>query len=335
MKENNKKRWLAFGIFILVIILSIYSDINRGSNKESLNFTKEAFDKFADSYQEEVISGSNQFSKIKVINVDGVIASDPSNDQIVKSLKNAADDDTVAGVILNINSPGGSVYASERIYKEIKKLQKLKKPVYAVMRELAASGGYYISAPCDKIFASNETWTGSIGVIIQSYSLEGLFNKYGIKEQNITTGKMKDAGSYGSDMDTEEKEYFQGLVDSAFGRFVKVVAKGRDLSEKDVRKLADGRVYDGSQAVKNGLVDKIGDLDDAIKDMDTSYKLNDPMVIQEVDYLNNFSKLFPGFMLKKDPAKSDLQIIKEMMEKDGIKPMYLYGGYCEWKNYYK
>ena len=194
------------------------------------------------------------------------------------------------------------------------------------MREMAASGGYYISAPTDRIYASNETWTGSIGVIIQSYSLQGLFEKYGIKEQNITTGKMKDAGSQGRDMSKEEKEYFQGLVDSAFDRFVKIVSEGRGISEREVRKLADGRVYDGSQALANGLVDKIGNLDSAIGDMASENNLEDPMVIRNENVMGSFSSIFSKVTdLKK--SESDLAILDKLMKNRGLRPMYLYGDY--------
>lgn len=330
MKENNKKRWLAAGLALLVLLVSLFTGGNEAKMDEKKNdFRKEAFSKFY-PVDEEILYGTNPTQKISVINVEGMIASDQSNDTIVDMLKEAQKDPQIAGVIMQINSPGGSVYASEKIYKEIKKLQEINKPVYAVMEELAASGGYYISAPCDKIYASNETWTGSIGVIMQSYSLEGLFDEYGIKEQNITTGKMKDAGSPGSDMDDEEKEYFQGLVDSAFGRFVKVVSEGRDMSEKEVRKLADGRVYDGSQALENGLVDKIGDLEDAYKDMTEAYNLSDPMLVKKSDVFSNFSKYFPGFKSLTDKPKSELEILKEFMNSEGNKPMYLYGGHYEW-----
>ena len=327
-KNNNKKRWLAAGLALLVLLVSLFTEGKEAKIDEN-KIRKEAFDKFYQMDEEEIY-GSNPLQKISVINVDGVIANDANNDTIVDLLEDARKDPNVAGVIMHINSPGGSVYASEKIYKEIKKLQEENKPVYSVMQELAASGGYYISAPCDKIFASNETFTGSIGVIMQSYSLEGLFEKYGIKEQNITTGKMKDAGSPGKVLDKEEKEYLQNLVDSAFSRFVKVVADGRDMSEADVRKLADGRVYDGSQALENGLVDKIGDLDDAYKDMAKEYNLSDPMLVEKSDVFSNFSKYFPGFKSFTDKPKSELQILQELMNSESKKPLYLYGGYYEW-----
>lgn len=324
--KNNAKKWIALAISVLVLVLSVFA---KDKDKEvEQNIRDKYMKNFSDfsSYTEEVIQGTNPKEKIKVVDVDGVISSNDANDYVVDELKRAKEDPLVKGVILNVNSPGGSVYASERIANQIKALKEAEKPVYTVMGEMAASGGYYISAPTDRIYASNETWTGSIGVIIQSYSLQGLFEKYGIKEQNITTGKMKDAGSQGRDMSKEEKEYFQGLVDSAFDRFVKIVAEGRGLSEREVRKLADGRVYDGSQALSNGLVDKIGDLDSAVSDMASENNLEDPMVIRNDNLMGSFSSIFSKVTdLKK--SESDLAILDKLMKNEGPRPMYLYGDY--------
>lgn len=324
--KNNAKKWIALAITALVLVLSVFA---KDKEREVEQNIKDKYVKnFSDfsNYTEEVIQGTNPKEKIKVVDVDGIIQSNDANDFVVDELKKAKEDSQIKGVILNVNSPGGSVYASERIANEIKALKEAEKPVYTVMREMAASGGYYISAPTDRIYASNETWTGSIGVIIQSYSLQGLFEKYGIKEQNITTGKMKDAGSQGRDMSKEEKEYFQGLVDSAFDRFVKNVCEGRNLSEREVRKLADGRVYDGSQALANGLVDKIGDLDSAIEDMTSENDLEDPMVIRNENIMGSFSSIFSKVTdLKK--SESDLAILDKLMSNGGPRPMYLYGDY--------
>ena len=324
--KNNAKKWIALAITALVLVVSVFAKDKE--RKVEQNIKDKYVKNFSDfsNYTEEVIQGTNPKEKIKVVDVDGVISSNDANDFVVKELKKAKEDPQIKGVILNVNSPGGSVYASERIANEIKALKEAQKPVYTVMREMAASGGYYISPPTDRIYASNETWTGSIGVIIQSYSLQGLFEKYGIKEQNITTGKMKDAGSQGRDMSKEEKEYFQGLVDSAFDRFVKIVSEGRGLSEREVRKLADGRVYDGSQALSNGLVDKIGDLDSAIGDMTSENNLEDPMVIRNENIMGSFSSIFSKVTdLKK--SESDLAILDKLMKNEGPRPMYLYGDY--------
>ena len=327
--KNNAKRWIALGITLLVFVISAFAKDKQDQMEEGIR------DKYIkditsfSNYTEEVYKGTNSKEKIKIVDVDGVIQSNDANDFVVEELKKAKEDPLVKGVILRVNSPGGSVYASEKIANQIKALKEAEKPVYTVMEEMAASGGYYISAPTDRIYASNETWTGSIGVIIQSKSLQGLFEKYGIKEQNITTGKMKDAGSVGRDMNDEEKAYFQGLVDSAFDRFVQIVAEGRGLSEREVRKIADGRVYDGSQALDIGLVDKIGDLDLAISEMASENGLQDPMVIENNDMMSSCNSLFSKAMdLKKE--SSDLAILDKMIKENDMKPMYLYGAYNDW-----
>lgn len=324
--QSNKKRWLAVGLALLVFLLSVFSSNN--IKEEKMNLKSQSWDKLL-AAEDKVIDGTNPINRIQVISVDRVIMTDENNDLIIDQLENALNDQTVAGVIMHINSPGGSVYASQRVAKKIKEVEEKGKPVYAVMQEMAASGGYYISAGCDKIYASNETWTGSIGVIIQSYSLEGLFDKYGIKEQNITTGKMKDAGSRGRDMSKEEKEYFQGLVDSAFKRFIKIVAEGRNMSESEVKKLADGRVYDGSQALENGLIDEIGDLEVAYKDMAKENNLEDPQVFESENFMPQLSRYLPQFKSFISPGKSDLEVLQEFMKENDNLPMYLYGGYYE------
>ena len=322
--KNNKKKWIAVGLALLILLVSGLSNFGQ-ETKEEISRTyinKLSKEALVDS---QVLRGTNNKEKIRVVNLNGVIQSDSNNEFVIDQLKACGEDPSTRGVILAVNSPGGSVYVSEQIAKEIKNLKEKDIPVYSVMEEMAASGGYYVSAPTDRIYASNETLTGSIGVIMQMYSLEGLFDKYGIKEQNITSGKMKDAGSPGRDLSAEEKKYFQELIDSAYKRFVKIVSEGRNMSEDKVKKIADGRVYDGEQALKNGLVDKIGDLDMAIDDMVEENGLDDPVVISQ----SNFQKSFMSFFQKADDFRkgsSDLAIIKEFMEKNTLSPMYLYGG---------
>ena len=322
--KNNAKRWIAVGIAVLVLVASMFmKDASEEKEAKGLAYLRD-WGK-STLFDQEVIQGTNSAEKIRKISLEGVIQGDENSEFVISELKDAAKDPTTKGVILTVNSPGGSVYVSEKIAKEIKNLKAKKIPVYSVMEEMAASGGYYISAPTDRIYASNETLTGSIGVIMGGRSFQGLFEKYGIKEQNVVSGKMKDTGTMGRDLNAEEKAYLQALVDSAFGRFVKIVSEGRHMSEKDVRKLADGRVYDGAQAVKNGLVDKIGDIDMAIADMTKENKLNDPQVV-ESSYANiSLRQLFQKVSdLKK--SSSDLAILKELMEENRQAPMYIYGG---------
>lgn len=332
MKKNNSKKWVAIAIAILLFVASglVKSKSNEVSEKQAENIADKYlknFDPFSNTANKKVIEGENSSQKIAVVSYDGVIGDGSTYEAIMDQLKEIKDDKNIKGVILKVNSPGGAVYNSEQIAESIKKIQEENKiPVYTVMETMAASGGYYISAPTDRIYASNETLTGSIGVIMSSMSFQGLFEKYGIKQQNITTGKMKDAGSSGKDLTDEQREYFQNLINSSFDRFIKVVSQGRSMKEDDVRKLADGRVYDGSQAKDNNLVDKIGNFDDALNDMKKDYKLDDPQVFEYSNEMSSFSKFFSkaSNLLGKE-SKSDLAILKELMDKDSPVPMYYYG----------
>ena len=335
MKKNNGKRWIAVAIALLLFVASsiVSNRSDKISEKQADKLKNEylnQFNPFSATANKNIVEDGDKKNKIALISYEGAIGDGEVYDSFMEQLDDIYKDDSVKGVIMQVNSPGGAVYNSEQIANKIKEIQTDKKiPVFTVMKTMAASGGYYISAPTDKIYASNETLTGSIGVIMSSRSFQGLFEKYGIKEQNITTGKMKDAGSIGKDMTDEQKKYFQDLINSSFDRFIKVVSQGRSMKEDEVKKLADGRVYDGSQALENGLVDKIGDLDDAYKDMAKEYNLSDPMLVEKSDVFSNFSKYFPGFKSFTDKPKSELQILQELMNSESKKPLYLYGGYYE------
>ena len=330
MKKNNSKKWLAIGLAILLFVASslVSSKSKDVTSEESQKMANKYFEDYlSEIANKDVIEGSNESEKIAVLSYEGAIGDGQVYESFMEKLEDVRDDDSVKGVIMNVNSPGGAVYNSQQVHRKIKQIQEEKKiPVYTVMETMAASGGYYISAPTDRIYASNETLTGSIGVIMSSMSFEGLFEKYGIKQQNITTGKMKDAGSIGRDMGKDEKKYFEDLINSSFDRFVKVVSQGRSLKEDEVRKIADGRVYDGAQAKENGLVDKIGNFEDALSDMKEEYKLEDPQVYEYSSQMDSFTKLFSkAESLVNKNSQSDLAILKEFMEKDGPKPMYYYG----------
>lgn len=144
---------------------------------------------------------------------------------------------------------------------------------------MAASGGYYISASCDKIIANRNCWTGSIGVTMGTlYDVTGLLDKAGIKTQTITSGKNKAMGSSTEKLTSEQREILQSLIDEAYDQFVGIVAEGRGMKLSEVIKLADGRIYTAKQAKNLGLVDEIGTFDDAVKDMQKEYELNDCQV---------------------------------------------------------
>lgn len=332
MKKNNGKRWIAVAIALLLFVAStlVSNKSEKIENQQADKLTNEylnQFNPFSATANKNVLEEGDKKNKIAVLSYEGAIGDGDVYDSFMEQLDDIYKDDSIKGVIMQVNSPGGAVYNSEQIANKIKEIQSEKKiPVFTVMKTMAASGGYYISAPTDKIYASNETLTGSIGVIMSSRSFQGLFEKYGIKEQNITTGKMKDAGSIGKDMTDEQKKYFQELINSSFDRFIKVVSQGRSMKEDEVKKLADGRVYDGAQAKNNGLVDKIGNLDNAIEDMKKDYKLDNPEVFEYEGSDYSLKKFFSKAqnILDKN-SSSDLAILKELMEKDSPLPMYYYG----------
>lgn len=332
MKKNNGKRWIAVAIALLLFVASsiVSNRSDKISEKQADKLKNEylnQFNPFSATANKNIVEDGDKKNKIALISYEGAIGDGEVYDSFMEQLEDIYKDDSVKGVIMQVNSPGGAVYNSEQIANKIKEIQTDKKiPVFTVMKTMAASGGYYISAPTDKIYASNETLTGSIGVIMSSRSFQGLFEKYGIKEQNITTGKMKDAGSIGKDMTDEQKKYFQDLINSSFDRFIKIVSQGRSMKEDQVRKLADGRAYDGAQAKNNGLVDKIGNLDDAIEDMKKDYKLNNPEVFEYEGSDYSLKKLFSKAQnLVEKNSSSDLSVLKELMEKESPLPMYYYG----------
>ena len=159
--KNNAKRWIAVGLAVLILVASmLMKDTSEQKEAKGLSYLKDLGK--SQLFDQEVIQGTNPSQKIRKISLEGVIQGDDNSQFVIDQLKEAADDPTTKGVILAVNSPGGSVYVSEKIAKEIKKLKEMKIPVYSVMEEMAASGGYYISAPTDRIYASNETLTGSI-----------------------------------------------------------------------------------------------------------------------------------------------------------------------------
>ena len=184
---------------------------------------------------------------------------------LLEQLDKARRDRSVKAVLLRINSPGGTVVASELMHDEITRFKQSGKPVVAVMMDVAASGGYYVACACDEIVAQPSTITGSIGVIMQMFDLSGTMQMVGVKSDAITSGVLKDAGSPLRPMRPEEREVFERIVQDMYERFVKVVADGRPgLSEADVRRLADGRIYTAGQALEAGLIDRIATMHGAI-----------------------------------------------------------------------
>jgi len=183
----------------------------------------------------------------------------------IRQLRYFLNKPSVKAVVLRIDSPGGVVGPSQEIYEEVRKLAARKKVVVS-MGSLAASGGYYIASPATLIYANPGTITASIGVLIKFSNLEGLFSKLGVSSTTVKTGSFKDAGAPDRPLSAEDRAMFQSLIDSTHQQFVKAVAEGRKLPVDEVRKLADGRVLSGEQAKAVKLVDRLGNLPDAIEE---------------------------------------------------------------------
>lgn len=245
--------------------------------------------------------------------------------EFLEQLDNVKNDGTVKGVLLTVDTPGGSTYASDEIYQKIKEIKHKGKKIYVQMKTMAASGGYYISAPADKIYAGPQTTTGSIGVIMSNTDYTGLQEKLGIKENVFKSGEHKDILSSSRKMTQEERNIMQSIIDDSFDRFMNIVKDGRNMNEKKVRELADGRIYTAQQAKSNGLIDEIGYEDDVIKGLSKEIKVEEPEVF-EYDASGSFFTLF-NVKSTVQGLKSDVRAIKSVITNDTqAKPMYLYEG---------
>lgn len=255
--------------------------------------------------QEVQLTGTGE-EKVLLIDLSGVISSQDKDGLIqqpnmVAALKEeltkASKDEKVKAVVLRINSPGGTVNASDILYHELKSFKATRKiPVVVSMMDVAASGGYYAAMASDAILVHPSTVTGSIGVIMLTVNAKGLMEKVGVEANAITSGPRKDMGSPFRTMTAEEKAIFQGVIDSFYQRFLSVVQEGRpNLSVDQIKKLADGRIYSGEQAKAAGLVDDIGYLDEAIELAKKKAGLTEARVVtyrRHGEYQNNiYSRL--------------------------------------------
>jgi protease-4 len=198
----------------------------------------------------------------------GLPAGESSVARLREELERAARDDEIAALVLRIDSPGGTVIASEILYREIARHKRATgRPVIAQLMGVAASGGYYVAMAADRVLAYPSTVTGSIGVIMLGFNAAGLMEKLGVDYQTFTTGPYKDAGSPFRPITDAEREQIGSVMHDLFASFLDVVAKGRPrLARAEVERLADGRIYSARQALDAGLIDAIGELDDAISE---------------------------------------------------------------------
>ncbi len=212
---------------------------------------------------------------IAVVKVEGTIAESEGSSSLISSsgyshsftldyIKKVTEDNIWnKGILLVVDSPGGSVYTSDELYYALMDYKKAtNRPIYCYFGSYACSGGYYISMAADEIYANRNTWTGSIGVISQMYDLTGLYDKLGIKEVDIVSGRNKAMGSSGQSLTEEQHKIMQSLVDEAYEQFVGIVAEGRGMPADKVKEIADGRVVSASQAQQWNLIDGISRYED-------------------------------------------------------------------------
>ncbi|VEF47287.1 signal peptide peptidase SppA, 36K type [Bacillus freudenreichii] len=331
----NGKRWAALGIAAGVFFFSVI--VNMASAFIFGDFTKMFKENMmaGQTFGEEVIDSGSALKRIAVLEVDGVIQdtgdarsylSSPgySHKDFMKQLNQVKEDDSIKGIVLRVNSPGGGTNESAEIRHKIMEIQKdTKKPVYVSMGSMAASGGYYISAPADKIFASPETLTGSLGVIMQGVNYSELTDNLGIDFMTIKSGKFKDIMSGHRKMTPEEVEILESMLTNSYNEFVRIIAEGRDMKEDQVRKLADGRVYDGRQAKELNLIDDFGYTEDVIEAMKKDHKLKGAEVIK-YSSSTGLGSLF-SLTAQKLTGKSEMGELVNMLSKpNSPRMMYLY-----------
>ncbi len=199
--------------------------------------------------------------RIGLVRIEGPIF---DSKEAIDEIKKYSKDPSIRALVLRIDSPGGAVAPAQEIYEEIRKVVAKKKVVVS-MGSVAASGGYYIASPASRIIANPGTLTGSIGVIMEIPNLEGLMNKLGIRTEVVKSGQHKDLASIFRKKKKEEREILQGVLDNVHEQFISAVAEGRKMLNEDVKKIADGRIFTGEQALKIGLIDELGNIEDAIK----------------------------------------------------------------------
>lgn len=258
--------------------------------------------------------------KIVVLEIDGAIGG-RLVERTISQIKQAQLDEDVKGVIVEINSPGGTITGSDAIHHYLKELRS-EKPVAICMEDLCASGGYYVAMAGHRVFAHPTAWTGSIGVILTLVNVVKLSEDVGIKVEVVKSGDNKDMGSPFRPLSEQDRKYFQTLVDDAHERFLTIVAEGRGMDKDRIRPLADGRVIGSDQALADKLIDEIGFLEDAIEYVKKSADLKEAKVVR---YSQRFS--LTGILMSRVPQSIDLKLklpLSPLLRTGHPQPLYLW-----------
>jgi len=282
MKFKNKR----VISLVIVMVLVVFSLINGTLTKSTIQKqnTEDSYVQMflrSQSVHKLTLVDGNSDETIQKISIEGEIGAEMTNTysraSIINQIKEAKSNSNVKAILLSVNTPGGGVYETAELYNELKNSGK---DVYVSMKKQATSGGYYVSMAAKKIFANTETTTGSLGVIMSFVSAQKYLNDHGIKQETIRSGEQKAIGGLLEDLPESTRKIYQEQNKEAYDRFVKAIAQGRNMSEDEVRKLADGRTYTGTQAVENKLIDKIGTEEDLINFIKEDKKLSNPKVIE-------------------------------------------------------
>lgn len=312
---------IAVGLFIITGITSVFTNTIAKRNAADT----------ADAVEKMLIGGvtfdAPKSDYIAVVSVQGTIqpqtetslfetATGYQHSTTLDYIDRLMYDDYNQGVLLYVDSPGGMVYEADELYLKLMEYKEVTgRPIWGYMSHYAASGGYYVCAAADQIYANRNTVTGSIGVIMSGYDMTGLYEKLGIKYFSITSGPNKDS----TKMTEEQIAIYQSQVDEAFEQFVQVVQDGRQMSNAEVKKLADGRTYTASQALENGLIDVVASYEDMSYDMSDAlgvYNFYEPKSTESI-----LSSLFSE--VKENLPKSEAQVLTEVAkEKENGGLMY-------------
>lgn len=340
-KRMNTKRWVALIAAVVLIVFSI------GLNAMMAIFKTNFFNSFDAVLpmpgeivmNESVVEPGDWEKRIALLTVNGTIQDVGSGDVWTKvdydhqMFMNQLDiilaDESVQAVVLAVNSPGGGVIESAAIHEKLLEIKEQRQiPIYVSMGTMAASGGYYIAAPSDKIFALKETITGSIGVIMQGINYSELAEKLGVKFETIKSGPHKDMFGGSRETSPEERAMLQEMIDEMYEEFVDVVEAGRGMSEADVKKVADGRILGGTQALKAGLVDEIGTLNDTIAAIRADYDLQDAELFEYTKEDESLAAIFGmkvGSMF--GPSVEERFLTRILTTHNAPRAMYLYGDF--------
>lgn len=273
-KKQTTGLILAAVIFVAVGVISVVTNTLSSKLSAKEENTVSGFN----SFMNELYGGSSTAladmpstqNFIAVLSIEGTIQASGSSsglygttvgynhDLSMEYVDKLIDNDYNKGIILRLNTPGGTVYEADELYLKLKEYkEQTGRPVWAYMENSCCSGGVYIASAADEEYANRITTTGSIGVIMSGYDMSELYKKLGIKETNIVSAKNKDMGTAAKPMTEEQKAIYQAIVDEYYIQFVEIVAEGRGMSVDEVKKLADGRIYTAKQAEGNGLIDGI------------------------------------------------------------------------------